>query len=167
MIWFIFFACGPNATDITKNLSSDNPVVREDSAKIARNVTPSSELVSALILMLDDPSLKAQKNAIETLVELEAEEAVPRLCELLLDPTISDPILHSTLDALGRLKSKEAVPSLIDFLSKNPNEPELDAIWALGFIGDNRAMDILSELRMHSDAYVSHNATVALRELRP
>ena len=163
----LLLACGPSSDDIVRNLQSPNPVVREDSAKIARNVTTSPEMILALIGILNDPSPRAQQNAIETLVDLQAVEAVPHLCALLENQELSISIQHSVIDALGRLRSPNAVPSLVQYLENDMSNPALDAIWALGYIGDMSALDVLSELRMHSDPYVVHNATVALRELRP
>ena len=166
MLWFLL-ACGPSSEDIVRNLQSPNPVVREDSAKIARNVSATPEMTAALIGILSDPSPRAQQHAIETLVELQAVEAVPQLCDMLDNEALNPSIQHAVIDALGRLRSANGVPSLIRFLNKDMNNPALDAIWALGFIGDMSALDVLSELRNHSDPYVVHNATVALRELRP
>ena len=166
-MWWLMLACGPSADDIVRNLQSPNPVVREDSAKIARNVSPSPEMTAALMSILNDTSPRAQRHAIETLVELEAVEAVPQLCTLLDNPALPDSIQHAVIDALGRLRSADAVPALIQYLQRDMSNPALDAIWALGFIGDMSALDVLSELRNHSDPYVVHNATVALRELRP
>ena len=166
-MWWFMLACGPSADDIVRNLQSPNPVVREDSAKIARNVTGSPGMNAALMSILDDTSPRAQLNAIETLVELEAVDAVPKLCTLLENPALPESMQHAVVDALGRLRSSDAVPTLIQYLQRDLDNPALDAIWALGFIGDMAALEVLSGLRNHSDPYVVHNATVALRELRP
>ena len=43
----------------------------------------------------------------------------------------------------------------------------LNAIWALGFIGDSQAMPLLTRLRESDDPYISWNADQALKSLRP
>jgi hypothetical protein len=63
----LVIGCGPAAEDVAVNLSSPNPVVREDSAKIARN-NDSIVVHNALIVALSDSELAVRVNAIESLV---------------------------------------------------------------------------------------------------
>lgn len=158
-------ACSPSDEDLARNLQSPNPVVREDTAKIARNYG-SDAVNKALIAALADPSIVVRKNAVDSLAELEATEAAVPLAELL--PNEPDPgVQRQIVDALGRLKDPAGVPPLIALLEANPDAPPLNAIWALGNIGDNRALEILSSLRGSTDTYVAYNATAALRLIHP
>jgi len=161
----VLAACSPSDEDIARNLQSPNPVVREDTAKIARNYG-STAVNQALVGALADPSALVRKNAVDSLADLEATEAAPKLAEML--NTETDPgVLRELVDAIGRLKDPNTAPALIDWLSARESDPPLNAIWALGNIGDQRALELLSRLRSSSDPIVAYNATAALRLLHP
>jgi HEAT repeat protein len=167
MIILAMLACGPSSSDISRNLSSPNPVVRVDTAKISRNFG-SDEVVEVLIASLDDDIKQVRLNAIESLAELEAEDAVPALVALLEAEEVSAAELRAIVDALGRLGDVQAVPVLIAYLeAREAAAPPLNAIWALGNLEDHRALEVLSRLRESKDPYVRWNATLALRNLRP
>lgn len=158
-------ACGPSDEDIANNLQSPNPVVREDTAKIARNFG-SDAVNAALVVAISDPSPTVRLNAVESLADLEVLSAAKPLADLL--PTEPDPAVQKAIiDTLGRLKDPVAVPALVAWLDANPEKPPLNAIWALGNIGDKGALDVLSRMRESQDVYVRYNATAALRLLRP
>lgn len=162
----ILAGCGPSSDDIARNLSSPNPAIREDTAKIAKNFG-SDEVEAALAAALEDPSEKVRLNAIESLVELEATSAVPALMDVVATDA-SDVVKREAVDALGRLKDKRAVPVIIAYVEQRKAErPPLNGIWALGFLEDQAAMPILSELRAHPDPYVAWNANEALRLVHP
>ena len=169
MSWFVlmWMACGPSSGDIARNRQSPNPAVRVDTAKISRNFG-SDEVEKALIVALDDDIEQVQVHAIETLAELEATQAVPRLIEIVEAEAASARVMRAAVDTLGRLKDAAAVPPLIAYLeAREATDPPLNAIWALGFIEDHRALPVLSRLRDSKDPYVRWNATLALRNLRP
>ena len=159
-------ACGPSSDDIVGNLSSTNPVVRQDTAKIARNFG-SDTVENALISVLDDAESEVRLNAVESLVELEATQAVGALIAR-LDAEPNARVQRAVVDALGRLGDSSAVPALVALLeARELTDPPLDVIWALGNLEDARALPILSRLRESTDAYVVWNANQALRNLRP
>ena len=165
MMLLMLMACGPSSDDIANNLQSTNPVVREDTAKIARNF--GSEVVEeALVGVLDDIEAKVRKNAIESLIDLGATSAVPALTARL--ETESDPVVQRWIvDALGRLGDSSAVPALVAFLEARLENPPLNVIWALGALEDDRALPVLSRLRSSADPHVIWNVNQALRSLRP
>lgn len=158
-------ACGPSADDIARNLQSQNPVVREDTAKIARNYG-SDAVIQSLITALADPSPVVRRNAVDSLAELEATAAGAPLLELLGRET-DERVRRQIIDALGRLDIREAGPALIALLEADEANPPLNAIWALGRVGDAAALPVLTRLRDSSDPYISWNAADALRELQP
>lgn len=161
----LILACGPSSEDIASNLRSNNPMVRQDTAKIARNFG-SKAVEEALIGALVDEEKQVRANAIESLVELECIEAVPTLVSRL--ESEPDPYVQQLIvDALGRLGEASAVPALVAHLEANIGNPPLNVIWALGVLEDSRALDVLSSLRNSSDAYVVWNVNQALRNLRP
>lgn len=161
----VLVACGPSDEDIARNLQSPNPVVREDTAKIARNFG-SDAVVQALLAALADPSPTVRRNAVDSLAELMAADAAPVLAEKLATETDAV-VSRQIVDALGRLGDPVAVPALVAYLEARETEPPLNAIWALGNIGDPMALDVLSRLRSSEDPYVIYNANEALRLLRP
>jgi HEAT repeat protein len=159
-------ACGPAPEDIAGNLQSENPVIREDTAKIASNFD-SPEVREALISVLNDENEMVRYNAVKSLIELEETEAVPKLIEM-VDTEESEKVRREVIDALGRLGQTEAVPVLMAHIEANMEpKPPLNAIWALGFLEDNQSMELLSELAEHPDSYVAWNARKALANLRP
>lgn len=168
MIWLLSLAiaCGPSAEDIAANLASDNPAIREDTAKIAKNF-PGDAVVAGLIIALKDGAEQVRLHAVDSLVSLEAVEAVPALITV-LETDASDVVRMEVVDALGRLKDPLAVPALMRLIeSRKDQRPPLNAIWALGFLEDGQALALLSELREHEDPYVAWNAHQALRNLLP
>lgn len=162
----LLLACGPDAATVAEQLRSENPAVREDTARRARNFD-SPEVVDGLILSLDDSSEKVRSFAVDSLIALDAKAAVPRLAEHMA--TDASPLVRrQCIDAVGRLGDPVAVPALIALLESTEQEgPPLNAIWALGQLGDMRALAVLSRLRDHSDPFVAYNANQALRRLRP
>ncbi len=161
----LLVACGPSDEDIARNLAAPNPVVREDTAKIARNYG-SEAVVQALIVALQDPRPAVRKNAVDSLAELEAVSAAPTLAAMLSTET-DEKVLRQTVDALGRLKDPSTVPALVAWLEARESDPPLNAIWALGNIGDPASLELLARLRDSGDVNVAYNATLALRLLRP
>lgn len=160
-------ACGPSPEDIAANLASDNPVVREDSAKMAKKYDD-EVVIQALIVALNDPGDTVRLNAVESLAELEAVEAVPSLIAVV--QADSDPeVVSAAVDALGRIADPRAVSVLMAHLEQHgPELKTLNAIWALGNIGDGRALPLLARIRAGTDdVYVIYNVDRAMRLLKP
>jgi len=158
-------ACGPSSEDIATNLASANPVVREDTAKIARNFGSESVEAALMGVLVDDEAV-VRLNAIESLVELECVEAVPALMSRLdAEPNLK--ARRAIVDALGRLGDVQAVPILVQYLKDRVDDPPLNVIWALGALEDHRALEVLAGLRSSTDPYVVWNVNQALRNLRP
>lgn len=168
--------CGPAPEDIAKAIGSDNPVMREDGAKIAQGYDD-EVVIDALIKVLSDPSEVVRLNAIESLAELEATKAVPALIDSLNgDP--SPKVKRAACDALGRLLAKEAMPDIIAYVeSFSPNDrAQLVGIWAIGWIGaegglrpevKKQALNLLVARRDGStDKFIVFQAKSALRTLK-
>lgn len=176
LLAWVLAACGPSPEDIAKAVSSDNPVMREDGAKIAQNYDDPA-VIDALIKVLSDPSETVRLNAIESLAELEATKAVPALIDSLNgDP--SPKVKRAACDALGRLKAREALPDIIAYVeSFTANDRgQLVGIWAIGYIGaegglsadlKKQALDLLVARRDGStDKFIVYQAKAALRTLK-
>lgn len=173
MIWTLF-AC-TDASTIATAIGSENPVTREDGAKIAQQYDDPA-VIEALSKSLLDDSEQTRLNAIESLAELEAAAAGPVLIERLRNDS-SPKVRRAAADALGRLEIPEAVPDLIAYLQAfTPDDREqLSGVWALGNIGTvgldadakKATMEYLIGLRNSTtDKYVRYNATFALRWLK-
>ena len=163
MTLFVLLACG-SVDRVLDGLASENPITREAMAREAASFED-ARVVDALLETLDDPSIEVRRNAVESLGALRASDAVPSLCDLVEhDPAVG--VQRAAITALGRLRDTRAVPVLVAHLERRRDAPPLDAIWALGEIGDPSAVAILSELRRSGDAYVSYNASKALARIR-
>ncbi len=170
-------ACGPAASDIAKVVGSENPVQREDGAKIAQNFDDPA-VVDALVKVLDDPAEQVRLNAIESLAELEAGAAAgPRLTALLAAEDTSPAVKRAAADALGRLLVLDAAAQIVVYVqSFGPDDrAQLAGVWALGALGakglpsESRtaAMEALVARRdATKDRYVRYNASAALRTFR-
>jgi HEAT repeat protein len=162
--WFLLAACGTDPNVVVMGMQSVNPIIREDMVLVARGVK--DDLVTqALIGALKDSSDVVRLRAVESLAAHENTEAVPALIQMLSD---DDPeVRKATIDALGVLEDPRAVPALIAYVDerKSGDDLPLNALWALGAIGDHQAIVLLSHLREHSDPYVVYNAETALRNL--
>lgn len=163
MMLLLSLACGPDAAVIATGIGSDNPAVRQDMV-VAGKLVDDPVVIEALIVALEDDSALIRASAVESLADLEAVDAVPAICERLNDP--EDLVQRAAVDALGRLQDPAAAPALIEHLdNQRGGRIPLNALWALGNIGDVAALPILSRLREHEDPYVAYNADLALREI--
>ena len=175
MLWLLLLACSPSAEDSATAIHSENPVMREDGAKIAQNYDD-EVVVKALLDVIGDPSDKVRLNAIESLAELQAVDAGPALIERMQ----SDPnpaVQRAAADALGRILYPDAVPALVAYAqSFSPDDRgQLVAIWAIGRIGfeglqpevRKAALAFLVERRAQArDRYVLYNISASLRFMR-
>lgn len=154
-------ACGPDPAVVAQGLGSGNPAVRGDMMDLAKNVQD-PVVALALVGALQDPKAELRVRALVALAEQEDLSVVPAVSEALLDP---DPrVQQAAAECLGRLGDPLGGPALLAFV-ESQKRPPLNAIWALGRIGDASAIPVLSELQNSVDDHVAWNATQALREL--
>ncbi|MEE2751845.1 MAG: HEAT repeat domain-containing protein [Myxococcota bacterium] len=159
--WIWLLACGPDPAVVAAGLGSENPVVREDMALIARRAD-SDAVVQALIRGLEDPVDEVRMRAAESLGILGDATAVVALLACLEDG--NPRVRRAAIDALGVLGDERAVAPLMGLVEGAVDIP-LNAIWALGELGDSRTLDLLTRLRAHEDPYVAWNAEQALEKL--
>lgn len=161
----MMLACGPETDTVIIGLNNTNPAVRQDMVKLARN-NDDPRVVDALLIALTDSESVIRLSAVESLAQLQDARAVPALIERLSDP--HDKVQRAAVDALGKLRDPQTTEPLMAYVrDRTGDRIPLNALWALGNIGDNRAMELLSELRTHTDPYVAYNAHQALRSLKP
>lgn len=160
---FLLAACGTDPSVVVAGMQSENPMVREDMVLVARGVQD-PVVNQALIGALDDPSQVVRLRAVESLAAHENTDAVPALIQKLADSNAE--VRRAAIDALGVLKDARAVPALLATVQSQEDAAlPLNALWALGNIGDHQAIALLSRLRNHADPYVVYNAESALRKL--
>ena len=176
MLLSLLVACGAGPDEIATAIKSENPVMREDGAKIAQNFDD-TVVIDALVSVLADPSEQVRLNAVESLAELEAASAAPALIER-LEKDESPKVKRAAADAIGRLVAKEGVPALLAYLATFPSNDreQLAAIWAIGHIGDEGGLDpdikssaLLALVQIRdttADPYVRYNTNAALRTLK-
>jgi HEAT repeat protein len=175
MIVLALMGCDPAPEDIAKAIQSDNPVMREDGAKIAQNYDD-DVVVAALVAVLKDPSEQVRLNAIESLAEIEATSSGDALVDVLRNDT-SPKVRRAAADALGRLKIKAAIPDLITYVDgfSADDHEQLAGLWALGYIGSEGLEADAKKAALHTlvtkregttDTYVRYNASAALRTLK-
>ena len=157
----LLIACGPQPAVVLNGLSSPNPTIREGVVTVARNIDDPS-VTQALIHALNDPSITVRAGAAESLGIQNAVGSVQALLDLLEDPEAQ--VRRAAVDALGQIAHPDATLPLIAYVEAQETPP-LNALWALGEIGDSRSMDLLDRLRGHQDPYVSFNADCALQKL--
>jgi HEAT repeat protein len=121
-------------------LVNEDWVVRMYAAKALGRLKV-SQATSTLVLLLQDKVKAVRDEAIMALQVLE-ESAVTTLLPSLQDKNWS--IRLRAVEALGLLGSSLAVSPLMDVLSREEDTTvKQDVIWALGEIGDARAIDLL------------------------
>ncbi|MCB9797702.1 MAG: HEAT repeat domain-containing protein [Alphaproteobacteria bacterium] len=153
--------CGLSPEVVTQGMGSQNPVVRQDMVEAAKLVDDPA-VVEALHQALTDEHARIREEAARSLGELAHAESVEPLAPLLDDP--SEAVRAATVTALARIEDPAAVEPLIQY-ARSGGEVRLDALWALGVLGDGRALPLLSELQGDPDPYVSFNARRALAEI--
>jgi HEAT repeat protein len=89
------------------------------------------------------------------------EVPIPPLLAVLEDQ--SPRIRLKTVECLGKMRDKRAVPELLTLLEKEENK--YPVIWALGEIRDKRAVPVLNRLLDSHDKYVRYNAKKALQKI--
>lgn len=96
-------------------------------------------------------------------------KAVPILIQVLQDNTFFQESCYSRVSAaksLGQLRDKRATIPLIDILQNDWKESTKAAIWALGEIKDNRAIEVIAKFTEDEDLTLRETARAALTKLQ-
>lgn len=122
--------------------------------------SPDNATVRLLITSLENSSWKVRVTAFDALTDL-GDRAVPGLTKALDDS--HERIVISVIIVLGAIRAKGAVEPLIGLLDKGGRTlPCL--IWALGEIGDQRAITPLTKFLNSRDPQVRSGAELALKK---
>jgi HEAT repeat protein len=158
-------------------LSDLDEFVRQQTA-YALGFTKSRRAVAPLLERLNvDKMDSVRAAAVVALGQIGDEAAVVPLVEVLSSTTDSkgkkkresnEFILRAAARSLGEIRSRAAVPALIDLLGneKMPIDVRREAATSLGLIGDSSAGSALQAAAENEDVYLARASQEALRRLR-
>ena len=129
-----------------------------------RHIAESQDRESARLLIstLENSSWKVRETAFDALMGLE-DQAVPGLTEALGDP--HEQVVVPCILLLGASRARAAIDPLLALLESGTG-PKGYAVWALGEIGDDRAITPLTRLLNSDDAKLRSDAERALGKFR-
>ena len=137
--------------------------VREEAVKSLGKIgSDAIEAVPTLIDAVKEDALCWE--AVNALGMVGGKTAMHALCDSLLNDSDMG-VRFRAGDSLGKIKDKEAVPTLIKALSDRDEFVRESAASALGKIGDQRATNALNEALSDSSEFVSKMAKKALNEI--
>lgn len=151
---------------VTKKMQSSNPIVRTNAiAVFESNRDPAA--VYILIKMLNDKVPEVRKEAALTLSFFKEPKQVSQSEQPLIN-ALGDgksEVQEEAARSLGRLGSKEAIPSLKGLLQSKNKNLQNAAIKALGDIGDPESVDALIATLEDKDWLVRESTVNSLVEI--
>jgi len=167
-IFNIFFCgCGfDNNEKFFNNLKSKNMmVVNEAAYELGEN--KEEKAVPFLIDLIKGDQPKVIKiTAIEALGKIGSDSSVNALVDM-LGKKNDNQVRIAACNALGKIKSPDAMEPLLGVAGTvgEDRDARLFSLWALGSIGDERAVPLLTSLLDDPDKYISYNARQALKTI--
>ncbi len=118
---------------------------------------------SAVARVLRDGEPRERVEGARTLGRLGSEEGLRALREIVADPEAPDEVVGASIAALAGARDRAAVPLIAARLDRSRRTLHLEAIRALGQIGDPHAIDpLLAELSAEQDRALLTHLAVAL-----
>lgn len=151
---------------VTKKLKNSNPTVRTNAIVVLEyNRDPAA--VSLLIKMLNDKAPEVRKEATLALSLFKEPEQIALTQQPLINALgdSKSEVQEEAARSLGRLGSKEAIPSLEGLLQSKNKNIQSAAIKALGDIGDPEAVDALIATLEDEDWLVRESTVNSLVEI--
>lgn len=144
-------------TDANKRLEAVDSLIKDGSP----------EAVKPLMDATADADPRVRAKAIDGLGEIGHPMATPLLTQYLVLSDTDRSSRQRVLVALGRIQDPASVDPLVSFLSKT-QDPELrcGALYALGEIGDSRALEPIQSLTGSSDPNVARIASDAVVKIK-
>ena len=163
MISLAFFGgCTLNDTEkYIEKLKSENITVQSEALLYFGEAKERNVVPLIIELLKPDNAKEVRLKAVEALGKIDDSRAVEPLIGVLADS--DKDIRKAVVEALGKVKDPEAVDPLISVL--NDEDVQLAAIWALGNIGDKRAVPVLTGLLSSPDKYVRYNVVQSLKRI--
>jgi HEAT repeat protein len=152
----------PASAKIAEMLGQDkDPIVRQQAASSLAYMSDASA-GPALVKALKDGSVAVRYAAANTLGAMKYAPAEDALIALLSDPGMR----RVAISALGQLKSEKAAPAIFSALSDPDKYTRLEAVRALGAIGDKSAApELEKKLDKAEEPAVRMEAALALSKM--
>ena len=157
----VMTGCSSDLDQKVENLQSPNPMVRLETAKLAKREND-PRLAAALAPLLKDSSKETRLTAANSLTYMGTAQEVPALAAALEDDDRD--VRLAAVSALGHIQDERAVGPLLKLLASEP-EP-YSIIWALGNIGSNQCLDALATRLDDEDRYTRYQTRRALLKIR-
>lgn len=125
-----------------------------------------AQILRRMIPLVSDPSVApiVRRRCLETLGALGDEASVEDLIQQCYADE-DESLVAGAIHAMGRSRSLQWLPSIIEMLESNEEEYRFEAARASGLLGDIRAIPELSVLLSDEDVEVRHAAISALGEI--
>ncbi|MDR3575327.1 MAG: HEAT repeat domain-containing protein [Anaerolineaceae bacterium] len=146
---------------LTKLLADGDPYVRQTAANALGNISD-HQPVPTLIMMLEDENPPVRSGAADALGKIGDALAVGPLIKALKDQSWQ--VRSAAARALGSIGNNRAVNDLILLLPDHNSGS--DAAWALGEIGDTKALVALNQTINSSDANLARESTRAIEKIK-
>jgi HEAT repeat protein len=117
-------------------------------------------IADALMVALDDSNQRVREQALNTLISMRDERAIPALIKALADPTPE--VRERAATGLGNMRDGRAVASLLQALRDANANVRRRTAWALGVIADPMAIDGLTAALKDADPTVREQAAESL-----
>jgi len=117
-------------------------------------------IADALMVALDDSNQRVREQALNTLISMRDERAIPALIKALADPTPE--VRERAATGLGNMRDGRAVAPLLQALRDANANVRRRAAWALGVIADPTAIDGLTAALKDADPTVREQAAESL-----
>lgn len=153
-------------SDNIRKLSGDDA---EERLQAVRGLGEINEpkAIEYLVAAANDPDMRIRIKAIDTLGQIKAKEATPLLVQQLFMRDTDLGTKQRVLVCLGKIGDTSATTPIMDLLARDV-DPALrgNAIFALGDIGDPRAIPSLETIARDGDPQLRGLATDAIRKIR-
>ncbi len=158
---------GPTAVPrLLRHLDDEDPVIRAGSCEVLGKILDRAALPSLFEMLRDShPAVRAQ--AALALSKMRSQASTERLLQMMEEPGMP---LDGVARALGYSGDRRAYQKLLRlFETPGPNEARAAAGFALGALGETRALDALvaTLVRRSTDPRVRDSCAMALAKLVP
>jgi HEAT repeat protein len=181
---------------IIQDLSSLDPQVRLQSARLLENIQIDENGKDALLAAMKDPSKLVRAAVVKTLGVLGDSNLIKQLVSFFNDPDLR--VRANTIEAISSLGDRQAIQILLPFLEdsnnriranavvgikkigninifpvlqkmlkdKNPNM-QASALWAIGEVGDENYLNFLYPYLNNRNEMLRYNAVRSISRIKP
>ncbi|HAS18029.1 MAG: hypothetical protein A2Y48_05000 [Nitrospirae bacterium RIFCSPLOW2_12_42_9] len=168
IISFVTGCTGGSAYYYLERLKSPNEIVKKD-AIIKLGLDQETRAVPYLLGFLDSGSTDIRMISVEALGRIGDRQAVEKLIRIVSDEN-SD-LRMKAIESLGKIGDPRAIVALTgvfkreDSLNSLSIEEKTITIWAIGAIGAEDAIPVLTELLSDEDKFIRYNAERSLKKI--